>query len=80
VSSVLHRGDYDDDWEDESEADEEETVPCPYCGAPVHEDAQRCPHCEHYISEEDRPATRRPWWIILGALAVLYLVYRWTVG
>ena len=33
-----------------------DTVPCPYCRAPIHEDAERCPKCENYISREDAPS------------------------
>jgi hypothetical protein len=60
--------------------DEEPTVPCPYCDKEIHEDSPWCPHCEHYISEEDAPPRRKSWWIILGALLCLYAVYRWIVG
>jgi predicted nucleic acid-binding Zn ribbon protein len=85
---VPLRDEIDDDWDEDFDADddygdddEEPTLPCPHCRAEIHEDAQRCPHCGEYISEEDtRPAARKPWWIILGVLAVMYLVYRWTLG
>jgi predicted nucleic acid-binding Zn ribbon protein len=83
---VPLRDEIDDDWDEDLDADygdddEEPTVPCPYCRAEIHEDAQRCPQCGEYISEEDiRPAARKPWWIIVGALAVMYLVCRWTLG
>ena len=70
----------EEDFDCDDDSDEEPTVFCPYCGAAIHEDAQRCPHCGEYITDEDRPAVRRPWWIILGALAVMYAVYRWTTG
>jgi hypothetical protein len=41
----------------------------------------RCPHCENYLSEEDEAApSRKPWWIIVGVLVCLYVVYRWIVG
>ena len=26
-----------------------ETTPCPHCGEDVYENAERCPHCEHYL-------------------------------
>lgn len=82
------RDEIDDDWDEDFDADadygdddEEPTLPCPYCRAEIHEDAQRCSHCGEYISEEDiRPTARKPWWIIVGALAVMYLIYRWTLG
>jgi hypothetical protein len=67
----------DEDWGEED--DEEPTIPCPYCHQHVLEDAERCPHCEHYISREDAPPARKPWWIIIGVIACLYVVYRWNV-
>ena len=60
--------------------DDEPTIPCPYCRREIHEDAERCPHCERYISDEDAPPQRKPWWIIVGTLACFYIFYRWIVG
>ena len=86
---MPHR-DADDDWDDgdEDEGDEDEspedddepTVPCPYCGRPIYEEAQRCPYCERYISEEDAPPSRKPLWIVIGVGLCLFAVYRWIVG
>jgi hypothetical protein len=77
----------DDDWgEDddfdssEDDADADDTVPCPYCREPIPEDAPRCPYCEQYISREDAPPARKPWWLILGALAGLLVVYFWITA
>jgi uncharacterized paraquat-inducible protein A len=75
----------EDEWqsgdaESSSDDDEESTVPCPYCKRQIHEDSERCPYCEHYISEEDVPSSRKRWWIVVGALLCLYVVYRWIVG
>jgi hypothetical protein len=76
--------DSDHDWDDDEpswdEDDDDYTVPCPFCKRPIHEDAQRCPYCGNYISEEDRPPQRKPWWIVVGVLVCLYLVYRWVTG
>jgi hypothetical protein len=72
--------DSDDDVEGDSDDDESETVPCPYCKRPIHEDAERCPYCESYISREDAPPSRKPWWILLGVGLCLFAVYRWIVG
>jgi hypothetical protein len=71
---------YDDrePWEDDEEGDD--TVPCPYCGKDVYEGAERCPYCAHYLSQEDAPARRQPWWIIFGALAVLAVVAMWILA
>jgi hypothetical protein len=68
----------EDDWDGSDE--DEPTVPCPYCKREIHEDSQRCPHCENYLSEEDAPPSRKPWWLILGVIVCLYLVYRWIAG
>ncbi len=79
----------DDDWDeydhdgegfDSSEDDDDDTVPCPYCHRPIHEDSQRCPSCENYISEEDAPSKTKPWWIVAGALLCLFIVLMWIVG
>jgi hypothetical protein len=69
----------DDDWDDDRD-DEEPTIPCPYCGREILEDTPRCPHCENYISAEDVPPSRKPWWLVLGVLACLFVVWRWIVG
>ena len=81
----MPRWNDDEDWDDDPddddprEDDEDDVVPCPYCRREIHEDSQRCPHCGSYISREDAPPTRKPWWIILGVVACLYAVYRWVV-
>jgi hypothetical protein len=83
--------DDEDDWDDDIEADEgddydvsddedEPTIPCPYCHRPIHEEAERCPHCEQYVSQEDAPPARKPWWILVGVAAGLYAVYRLIAG
>ena len=82
---VVNEDDWDedeDDWDDDEEPEDEEeaTIPCPYCKRHIHEDSQRCPFCEYYLSQEDAPPCRKPWWVIVGALLVLYVVYRWIAG
>ena len=79
---------YDDEWDDEESAgneleppdDEGVTIACPYCGEPIYEDSERCPHCERYISTEDAPSTKKPWWVLAGAAAGLYAIYRLIAG
>jgi hypothetical protein len=76
----------DDEWNEEFDPDEDPshnddddaTILCPYCRRDIHEDSQRCPHCERYLSRDDAPP-RKPWWMLLGVGACLYVVYRWTV-
>ncbi len=70
----------EDDIDDYPEDEDEATVPCPYCQRAIHEDAQRCPYCERYISEEDTPGRAKPWWIVLGVVVCLYIVFRWISG
>ena len=67
----------EDPWDDEEPDDDEDTIPCPYCGHPIFDDTPRCPHCENYLSEEEAAPSRQPWWIVLGVAVCLYLVYRW---
>jgi hypothetical protein len=72
---------WDEDYEgDESAGDEDEDVlaPCPYCQRLIYDDAERCPECGAYLSREDEPY-RKPWWLLLGVAACLYVVYRWIV-
>jgi hypothetical protein len=58
--------------------DRDDTIPCPHCGEAVYEEAERCPRCATYLSEEDAPV-RNPWWVVVGALAVLGAVAVWIV-
>lgn len=85
-----HRNYEDDDGEDLDDADddydsgyadgdddEEPTVHCPYCRGEVHEEAQKCHHCDHYLSREDSPSERRPWWFYVVIAFCLYTVFQW---
>jgi hypothetical protein len=70
----------DDDAIDSDDGEDEQTVPCPNCRREMHADSPRCPYCGNYVSREDALPSRKPWWIIIGGLAVLYIVYRWVIG
>ena len=66
------------DGDEVDEADEEEpTVPCPYCRRQIHEESLRCPYCEQYISTVDAPRVPKPWWLVIGVAACLYVMLRW---
>lgn len=77
--------DGDAEWEDSNEPDESDagdqhsvdTDPCPHCGKAVHEDAQQCPHCHQYI-DLDTSRSRKPLWIVLGALVALAAILVWS--
>ena len=81
---------HDDEWDDSDGSpiedddidsdDDQPTVACPYCRREIHEDAQRCPYCEQYVSAEDSSPARKPWWIIIGAVVYLWVAFRWIVG
>lgn len=77
----------DDDWgsedheyDESSDDDEEATIPCPHCRQQIHEDSQRCPYCERYLSSEDSPAFLKPRWIVAGVVVCLIIVFLWVVG
>jgi uncharacterized paraquat-inducible protein A len=88
----MPRRTLDDDWDDDflpedddeydpSRDDEDEpTVQCKYCRAEIHEDSVQCPRCGNYQSAEDAPPSAKPWWIIVGTIACLFVAYRWIVG
>ena len=72
---VMPRRTYHEEWEEDESTwheeagdngDDDYTIPCPWCKRPIHEDAERCPYCEHYISAEDAPPQRKPWWIVVA--------------
>jgi hypothetical protein len=86
---VEEEAEWDEDgWEgddsglgDANDNDEDEpTVPCPYCRREIFEDSPRCPHCGQYISDEDARGARKPWWIVLGALLCLAVVWVWVAS
>ena len=58
----------------------EPKVPCPYCRRDIHEESQRCPHCEQYISAEDALAGPKPLWLVAGVVVCLVLVATWIFG
>ena len=82
--SVDHSVDEDPQHYDQRnvDADDYATMPCPYCGRAMSEFAEVCPHCKSYISREDVPAGRQPWWVLvatallLAALAVGVVSFR----
>ena len=71
----------DDSWDGDADAgddaDDEPTVPCPYCGRQMLEDSPRCPSCERYISAEDSAQPRKPLWVIATALVCLAIALWW---
>ena len=86
----------DEDWEEEDDDDAQApdepdaegdddsgdagTIDCPWCGEEVYEATQRCPHCGKYLSQEDAPPARKPWWIVIAVALALAAVLTWILG
>ena len=75
--------DIDPEGPDESEMDSSENPDldvCPHCRKLIYEEAERCPHCGHYISAENRPLSPKAW-IIIGliaaVMALMVFVAKW---
>ena len=71
-----------EDWEfpDPDEFDDDDgtrTITCADCGAEVYEDAPQCPICGEYISSSSGSLWQgRPgWWIVLGLLGIIAVIY-----
>lgn len=64
--------DSSEDWQDESDDDYENGyVSCPHCGGTMLEAADHCPSCNRWITREDLPQKRQPWWIMIVVLILL---------
>jgi len=64
---------------DDDDESDDDTEPCPYCGKPIYDGSERCPHCENYITEEDVPS-HKPMWVIIGAVLALGVAAMWVLG
>ena len=57
-----------------------DSVACRNCKAEIDEDAEQCPHCGHYVTrEDDTPASKSNFWIVLMLLA-LVAASLWAIG
>jgi uncharacterized protein (DUF983 family) len=70
-------GDYDgpdEEWvEDEAEDDPEaDLLVCPFCGARVYDDTEKCPHCGDWIRPEYPTRTSGSFFLI--AIVVLLVI------
>jgi hypothetical protein len=70
---------WEDDDYDSANNEDEPTIPCPYCREEIYEGSLCCPRCGQYLSAEDSPPTRKPWWIIIGVLLCLAVIWVWFV-
>lgn len=72
--------DPDEDWTDDADG-ESATLPCPACGRDIYDDAPYCPHCDADLTDAAARdgVSRKPWWIVLGTLACLWIFSRWIL-
>lgn len=70
----------DDSGFDTSGADDDNTLPCPFCGAEIFEDADRCTECGRYLTREEATGDRKPWWLVVGVVICLLIVLSWALG
>lgn len=85
---------YDDDLDDDEIDDEylddhfdsgedldhpaDDCLPCPQCGAAIHEDSQRCPVCGEYVAFDGGIKRHGVWWwTAFGLLA--FIVVFWVL-
>ena len=79
---------FDEDGYDENEepdydfdgGGEDDTAPCPYCGAEIYEDADVCSHCGSFVLMQDTRTGLSPWvkwtaWTLLILLLLAFLAY-----
>jgi len=93
LGSAVDEDDRDDDGEDDDSLDEdplesdqdpdgehdvEDTVPCPFCKKPIHEDADVCPRCGNFVGSAHAPR-RVPVLVWVGAILALLCVLVWVL-
>ena len=70
-------GPLESDLREPGEEDGTELTPCPSCGEPIYEDAERCPRCGQYVLPQPAAGGRGRWlWaaaILAGLALLLYL-------
>lgn len=74
---------YDDNLDDEDYTDDDasELVPCPHCGAQIHEESEQCPVCGTYVTHETSVWKGRSWlWIAFGMLGIIAVLLVLLLG
>jgi hypothetical protein len=67
------------DQDSDDSADVEETIVCPFCKRPLHEDADVCPRCGNFIAGEGAPHQRVPMFIWIGVILAGLCVLTWVL-
>lgn len=76
------------EWDDEFEADDtnDATFPCPECGQVIAADAEICPGCGYYMTDEDFEtesqvlASGQPTWVLVTAALLLFAFLAWFLA
>lgn len=70
-----------DNWDDDLDEDDDDDVyiDCPYCGKTMLEDAEYCPSCDRWITDEDWPKPAQPLWIVIGIALCLAVALTWIL-
>lgn len=63
---------WDEDYDDDD--DDDGYIPCPHCGETMLEAADHCPACNRWITSEDLPRKRHPWWVVAMILLLLAMI------
>ncbi len=69
----------DPDESDQDDSDDPDFVRCRYCRKMICEDAEQCPHCGSYISQEDAPPAKPRWFIIVAVVTILAILVVWVI-
>ena len=78
-AKAMNANDADSDEFEMDDTDDagETTAPCPNCGRQIYDDAEQCPHCGYYITEEESSHTSKPWWVMAGFAVCFAIVLHW---
>lgn len=57
----------------ETQEEDDATVECNHCGREIYEDAEQCPYCQSYQTDEEKHSSSQPKWVILTAVFLLAL-------
>lgn len=68
-----------DDWDNDLDEKDDGYIDCPYCGKTMLEDAEYCPSCDRWMSDEDLPKPPQPLWIVIGIALCLAVALTWIM-
>jgi uncharacterized protein (DUF983 family) len=70
----MRNGTREDSSNQSEEWDDDGYVPCPHCGEQMLEDAEYCPSCDRWMSEEEASKPKSPAWVMVVAAVLLGLM------